>query len=172
MAQSPQFTLVRELTSSQNSLYAYIFSLVPNRELAQEILQETNLVICEKAADYEAGTHFLTWACTIARFKVLTFRRRMAREKLAFGDELLEKLAAVDARQVDLTNPMIALQRCLERLPARQRELIKARYQPSVTMDTLAKNLGRAKESLAVTLHRIRQALLQCLKNAEAEGDI
>ena len=37
-------------------------------------------------------------------------------------------------------------------------------------MDTLALSLGRAKQSLAVTLHRIRQALLECLTRAESEG--
>ena len=49
-----QFPLLRELTNHQNSIYAYIFSLVPKREIAQEILQETNLVICEKADQFLA----------------------------------------------------------------------------------------------------------------------
>lgn len=170
MTPSQPFALVRELTSSQNSLYAYVFSLVSNREVAQEILQETNLVICEKASEFEPGTHFLTWACTIARYKVLAFRRDVAREKLAFGDELMDQLAVVDAREFELEDRMIALERCLEKLSPRQRELIAERYQPSVTMDTLATRLGRAKQSLAVTLHRIRQTLLECLQNAESEG--
>lgn len=163
------FALVRELTSSQNSIYAYIFSLVPNREVAQELLQETNLVVCEKAEEFEKGTHFLTWACTIARYKVLAYRRRMAREKLAFGDDLVETLAAIDPRQFDVAERIVALERCLEQLRPRQRALIEERYQPGVTLDVLAARLGRAKQSLAVTLHRIRQTLQKCLEKAEAE---
>lgn len=171
MTEAQPFALLRELTGSQNSIYAYIFSLVPKREAAQEILQETNLVICEKAAEFEKGTHFLTWACTIARFKVLGYRRRVAKEKLAFGDELIDKLAVVDAREFELGDRTAVLERCLEKLPPRQRLLIEERYQPSVTMDRLAERMGRAKQSLAVTLHRIRQALLECVEKAEAGGD-
>jgi RNA polymerase sigma-70 factor (ECF subfamily) len=167
-----RFPLLRELTNHQNSIYAYIFSLVPNREAAQEILQETNLVICEKADQFLAGSHFLTWACAIARFKVLAYRRDTTRDKLIFGDDLSEKLASGDVQRFDLSTRMIALEKCLEKLPARQRAMIKDRYRPDVTMEVLADRLGRAKQSLAVTLHRIRQTLLECLQRTEREGEL
>jgi RNA polymerase sigma-70 factor (ECF subfamily) len=167
---SPQvFPLIHELTSSQNSLYAYIYSLVPNRDKAQEILQETNLVICEKAAQFEKGTHFLTWACAIARFKVLAYRRNSAREKLVFGDDLVDQLAKVDARQFEVDERIATLERCIEKLSPRHRKLIRDRYQPDITLDVLAERSGRAKQSLAVTLHRIRQSLQSCLEKARAE---
>jgi RNA polymerase sigma-70 factor (ECF subfamily) len=162
--------LVQQLTKCQNSIYAYILSLIPNREIAQEILQETNLVICKKAAEFQKETNFLGWAFAIARFEVLAHRRRTGREKLTFGDGLLERLASADPQQFDVEERILALGRCLDKLPARQRALIEERYQPTVTMESLAKRIGRAKQSLAVTLHRIRQTLLQCLENADHSG--
>ena len=48
------------------------------------VLQEVFLVITRKANDFEEGTNFFAWACTIARFKLLELLRRRARAQ-SFG---------------------------------------------------------------------------------------
>src|ERR687897_879477 len=40
--------LVALITLHQRRIYSYIYTLVPNRQDADDILQETSLVICEK----------------------------------------------------------------------------------------------------------------------------
>jgi len=163
--------LVQRLTKSQNSIYSYILSLTLDRETAQDILQETNVLICEKAAEFRSDTDFLSWALAIARFKVLAHRRSVGRDKLTFGDTLFDRLVATEPRELDLEDRVLALGRCLDKLPRRQRALIDERYQSGVTMEVLAGRVGRTKQSLAVTLHRIRRVLLRCLENAEREGN-
>ncbi len=86
MADSPSGTskkdltqdFVRLLTRSQSSLYTYIYSLLPDANQAEDLLQETNTTLWQKASDFEPGTSFMAWSCQVAYYKVLTQRRRLA----------------------------------------------------------------------------------------------
>ena len=50
--------LVTLLTRHQRQIFSYIYVLVPNRTDAEDLLQETSLVICEKFADFTLGTDY------------------------------------------------------------------------------------------------------------------
>jgi RNA polymerase sigma-70 factor, ECF subfamily len=153
------------ITSSQPSLYAYILSLVPNSQQAEDILQETNLVLWRKAGDYTAGTNFLAWACKVAYFNVLSHRRRFCREKLVFSDELLDYLAERQSECIeDLEQRRHALNQCLEKLPDRQRRIIQSRYQPGASVQRMADAAGMTEGALSQFLYRIRGALLHCIQ--------
>ena len=81
---------VRLLTEAQGPVYGYLLTLIPDRNRARDLLQETNITLWKKAATFEEGTNFNAWACKIAYFHVLSFRRKMAREKLVFDDDILD----------------------------------------------------------------------------------
>src|SRR5438876_4957436 len=87
-----------QLTAVQSSLWAYVFSLLPEHVAAQDVLQETNLTLWRKASDFQPGTSFLAWACQVAYFHVLSHRRRVRRDRLVFGEEVFAYLAE---RQAD-----------------------------------------------------------------------
>ncbi len=159
-------TFLSLITSSQASLYAYILSLVPHAQQAEDILQETNLVLWRKAADYTAGTSFLAWACKVAYFNVLGHRRRFCREKLVFSDELLDYLAERQAERVeDLESRRDALRKCLEKLPDRQRSIIESRYEPGASVRRMAEEAGMTEGALSQSLSRIRGAILNCIQS-------
>ena len=86
--------IVELLTSVQQQLTRYVRTLVPNRSDAEEVLQETNLFIWRHSDQYALGTNFTAWACSIARYQVLTYRKRHARSRLCFSDALVEQLAS------------------------------------------------------------------------------
>ena len=48
----------QKLTAIQKSLYAFILSMIPNKSEAEDILQETNLILCQKAGEYDPSKHF------------------------------------------------------------------------------------------------------------------
>jgi RNA polymerase sigma-70 factor (ECF subfamily) len=62
---------VQLLTDVQSRLYAFIYSLCGDHELARDVLQETNAVLWAKAAEYDAGRSFTAWALGIARIQVM-----------------------------------------------------------------------------------------------------
>src|SRR5262245_3362016 len=81
------------MTQNQRRIFAYIYTLVPDRHSAEDILQETSLVICEKFAEFKTGTDFVAWANQIAWWQVRAARTKFARSKIVFDDDVLEKVA-------------------------------------------------------------------------------
>ena len=94
------FDFSRKLTALQRSLYAYILTLLPNRADAEDVLQETNLILCRKANEYDPKGHFQGWAFQIARYQVMAQITKTKRNRLQFSTEIVETLAAeeIDAK--------------------------------------------------------------------------
>ena len=91
MELSDEFIL--ELTQAQQRLFGYIFRRVANRDQAMEVLQQTNLVLCRKADDFELGTNFAAWSSTVAHYQILSYRKSLSRDRLVFTDEVSRHLA-------------------------------------------------------------------------------
>jgi RNA polymerase sigma-70 factor (ECF subfamily) len=62
-----------------------------------------------------------------------------------------------------------ALEGCLEKLPATQRELVLTAYTKGTRIDELAVKRGLTPMALYKLLHRIRLALLECVERKLAE---
>src|SRR5262249_1789568 len=91
---------ITQLTLAQSSLWAYVFSLLPDHGGGQDVLQETNLTLWRKANEFQPGTSFLAWACQVGYFHVLSHRRRVRRDRLVFDDDVLAYLAERQADRV------------------------------------------------------------------------
>ncbi|MEM6278217.1 MAG: sigma factor, partial [Verrucomicrobiota bacterium] len=82
------------LTSHQSAVRFYVASLLPGEARAADVAQQANITIWNKRADFEPGTNFKAWAFSIARYEVLNFRKKEARDaRLQFSDELEEIIA-------------------------------------------------------------------------------
>ena len=161
---APDADFVQLFTKYQRRIYLFILFKVPYPFDADEILQETNLVIWRKCDQFQMGTNFLAWACQIATFEVLKFRDRKRRDRLYFSDEFIEQIgeaALVDVAHLEeRRNALVA---CLAKLRAKDRELIQYRYAPGETGKNLARQLGRPANSVYQSLGRIRRTLLECI---------
>jgi RNA polymerase sigma-70 factor (ECF subfamily) len=164
---------VRELTGAQASLWAYVLALHPDAGAAQDILQQTNLTLWRKAADFQPGTSFFAWASKAAYFHVLTYRRGMRRDRLVFNDEVFAYLAERQADRLAGRAPgerATALRGCLEKLAPQSRRLLESRYAPGGSVQELARADGRSIAALSQLLYRIRETLQQCIESALAAG--
>lgn len=158
------------LIDYQELIRAYIITQIPGSPDVRDVLQEVNIVLWEKMKDFEPGTNFGAWACTVAFYKVLEHRRKEARRsgRLIFNDQLSETLAAEtrDRLPAAIEDKRRALEYCLGKLSPANRKLLQARYNtPRGEMDRVAEESGRSRESLRVTLHRLRSALRRCIKS-------
>jgi RNA polymerase sigma-70 factor (ECF subfamily) len=163
-----------QLTAVQPSLWAYVFSLLPDHGSAQDVMQETNLTLWRKADDYQPGTSFFSWACQVAYFHVLSHRRRVRRDRLVFGEEVLAYLAERQAeRATEISDRLLALRGCLEKLPEASRRLLEDRYAPGGSVKNLAQTDQRSVAAVSQVLYRIREKLLRCIETARtAEGAV
>ena len=161
------------LTKHQRRLHAYIFSLVWNPADADDILQETNIVLLKKAAEFDSSRDFLPWALTIAKFQTLAGLKRRQRLRLVF-DEPLAELLADDAAREDpvLEARRMALATCLQKLPAAHRDLLVRRYEPNAIVGEMAATLGLTLQALSDRLRRMRQNLLDCITRTLAEESL
>ena len=159
-----QELFVRNLTNCQPALYAFILSLLPNRDDANDVLQDANLVMWRRSAEFTEGTNFLAWAYKIARFKVLSHHRDHHRSRHIFDDTLLTQLADEAQRRVgDLEGVAALLDDCMDELPSPQRELVRERYAPGSSVREMAERLGQSASAISVTLSRIRHTLMECV---------
>jgi len=149
----------------QPEIHRYVLSLLPDRMLADDVVQETNLVLWRKAAEYDPAQPFLPWALTIALYQVKAARRDAGRDRHVFDDSLVEILAAegreAEPQAGDLEK---ALETCLQELPEKQRQLILARYAPGSSVQELAAERSQTPTALSLSLMRIRKALETCIE--------
>jgi RNA polymerase sigma-70 factor (ECF subfamily) len=161
--------LAQELTALQRPLYLYITTLVGHPADAEDILQEVNRLMWEKLDEYQPQTSLAAWACKIAYYEVLTFRKRKAREGFRFSESTLEQLAPEAERLLEAEDARTqALRHCLEALPEADRELITRRYLGGLDMHSLARCFSRSEKSLYRSLARIRTVLLGCVQRTLA----
>src|SRR3982751_882903 len=128
--------LMALMTRHQRQIFSYIFTLVPRRHDAEDLLQETSLVICEKFNEFREGTDFVAWACQIAYWRIRYSRQKFARSKVVFDQDLVDVLAQTAGEMADeLDQRHEALGRCLQQLHPRDRELLLKRYEPGGTVE-------------------------------------
>jgi RNA polymerase sigma-70 factor (ECF subfamily) len=162
--------LVQQIAEHQNRLFGYIFSMLGDHTRASDVLQETNLVLWRKQAEFRSGDPFLPWAFAIARFQVLAHVRDRGREKCLLDSELVEALAAETAKQAEQFEAVRhALRTCLSQLTPANQELVQQRYFHATPIDKLAESLGRGTSAVKVALLRIRRSLAECIQRRIAE---
>ena len=156
---------VGHLTGCQSALYAFISTLLGGAEGAGDVLQETNIVLWNKAADYDPARPFLPWAYTFARFQVMAWRKKQSRDRLVLDDDLLDRVAD-DFVTLDVTaeRQLEALEGCLSKLAPTQRELLDSRYTKGEPVNEIAMRTGRDENVVSASLYRIRRALMKCVE--------
>lgn len=169
MSASAEF--VKQITRVQRQLHAFILSMVWNPAEADDVLQETNLVLWEKAAEFDAARPFLPWAMRFAQWQAMSWLKRQQRQhqRIVFDDGLAKLLAdeaAAEERVFEARQH--ALASCLQRLPPEQRELIARRYEPDASVQALAEAVGISPKAVSDKLRRIRHALLECIQRTLA----
>lgn len=161
---------VQLFAQHQRSIHAYIYSLVPSRVDADDVMQETSLVLWKKWGEFDPSREFVRWACGIAFHEVLKLRRKAATSRCYFNEELLQQLSAEVVRQSEeLEGRHLALVGCLSKLGAQDRELIERRYQTKTTARKVADDLDRPASTVYKALARIRSALFDCVERTLAQ---
>jgi RNA polymerase sigma-70 factor (ECF subfamily) len=158
--------LMTLITRHQRQIFGYIYALVPNRYDAEDLLQETSLVICEKFNEFEDGTDFVAWACQIAYWRIRYSRQKFARSKVVFNQEIVDAVAQTASTMTsELDSRHEALGNCLQKLHPRDRELVLTRYEPGSGVEEAARRSGRTLQTAYKALARLRKLLLDCVSN-------
>ena len=83
---------LKQLSQNQGRLYGFIHSLHSYENDIDDILQETNVTLLNKEADFDSTKDFLPWAFAIARFTLLNHKKKKAKEgkKIIYDTPLMD----------------------------------------------------------------------------------
>jgi RNA polymerase sigma-70 factor (ECF subfamily) len=162
---------LQSMVDCQRRLYAYILKLVVNTADAQDVLQETNLVLIRKQDEFSTIENFPAWAAHIAYNQVLAHWSKRRRDRLHFDDELLRQLADEGAGRIGLPDSDLrVLGDCLDKLGPQDRELLGKRYETNLTARQIAPEIGRSAQAISQALYRIRCTLMRCIDENRSAG--
>lgn len=154
---------LRLFMNSQKSIYAYILSLVPDRSDAEDLFQETTLLMWDKFDEFEDGTNFVGWGLKIARFKAMNYYKSK-KNRQRFDDGLLRKISESYQNKLnEITERQAALEECLEKLNKNDRKLIKYHYEQGLKIAQLKSVMGHSVHSLYRSMTRIHELLYRCV---------
>lgn len=170
MSESAKF--VTQITKSQRQLHGFILSMVWNPVEADDVLQETNLVLWEKAGDFDDSRPFLPWAMRFAQFQAMAWlkRHRRQQERLVIDDDLAKLLAdEAAADEPAFESRRVALASCMQKLRPEERSLIARRYEPDASVNAMADAAGITPKAVSDRLRRIRHSLRECIEKTIAK---
>ena len=160
------------LTDVQSQLFSFIFSLLPHKEDAEDVLQKTNLILCQKQEEFDPEiASFKTWSFNIARYQVMAHRTVHARNRVYFSNELTEVLAD---EAIDYETPQIqrnALNKCYKKLPEHMKTIAELRFKRDLTYKEISACVNRPVSAISATLTRARTHIMGCIKSAYGEAE-
>jgi RNA polymerase sigma-70 factor (ECF subfamily) len=170
-SQHDQFVVL--FVRSQDRIYAYVATLLPNRADAEEVFQQTSLILWKKWREFDPQRDFVRWACGIAYLEVRNFlRKQRAAGRVGLSEHVLEQVA--DTRLE--AHPLLearrqALAACLDRLKPDRRALLERCYAGKDNIKRIAAEVGKTANGLYLTLKRLRRALFDCInRTLTAQG--
>lgn len=158
---------VQLLSINHSRIYSYILLLVPNQNAADDIMQDTCMVMYEKSENFQVGTNFLAWARAIAKYQILYYLKKNKRDRTVFNSHLLETL---DSRskaffEGDKDDEAIhILKKCLSKLSSPDSHLIIMRYYNNLDTKSIASQLGVSFQHIYRNLARIHGRLVECFQ--------
>ncbi len=150
-------------------VYSLVFNQVDrNKEIAEDIVQETFLAALKSAKTFKGRSSAYTWLCSIAYHKVADHYRRQSRERkrMVSGidvdtvddeenpgrqpqpDSLIE---SAETRQV--------VNEALSRLPWDYRQVLILKYVEEMSVQEISQVMDRSPKSIEGLLTRSRKAL-------------
>ena len=152
---------------SEREIFRYVAAMIPSVADAEDIVQQTALVLWEKFSAYDPGLPFTPWACRFALNKARQWIERKQRWQTLLKAGLAEELALRrEELKPELDLRLGHLERCLVKLPEEQLSLVEGYYYRRDDIEELATNSGRTVAATYKMLQRVRVALQACIEKA------
>jgi len=145
-------------------IYSLVFNQVDrNREVAQDIVQETFVAALKSAARFRGHSKIYTWLCSIANKKVSDFYRHQKRQakyqttKALELDQLGGETLAADPGESGERQEVT--RQVLFSLPLHYRQVLILKYVEEMPVLEISQIMGRSPKSIEGLLTRARNEL-------------
>jgi len=155
------------MTRHQRQIWWFINSLLPAASDADDVLQETSLVLWRKWDQFDREREFISWACGIARLQVFKFVRENKSKRNHLNEIVLGEIADIAEREVQnlarVETRLEALKKCVQSLDENERALIRHKYENAWTTRRIAEESKRPLVTIYKNLARARVKLSDCV---------
>jgi RNA polymerase sigma-70 factor (ECF subfamily) len=167
--------LDRLIEQYQHRLLRYLVYLTGNRELAEDLFQETWIRVLERGHQYDGRHEFSTWLYAVARNLTIDYLRRKSPLSLdgLMEDEEHAPLEPADTRPlawevVQQREQAERISAVLVSIPAECRETLVLRFQEGLPLEEIARVTGAPLGTVKSRLYRGLNMLMTRLKGAQA----
>jgi len=167
--------LDRLIEQYQHRLLRYLVYLSGNRELAEDLFQETWIRVLERGHQYDGKHEFSTWLYAVARNLTIDYLRKKSPMSLdgLMEDEEHAPLEPADTRPaawevVEQHQQAERISAALVSIPVEYRETVVLRFQEGLALDEIATVTGARLGTVKSRLYRGLNMLMSRLKGAQA----
>jgi len=163
---------LRLLMANQKRIYAFILAMVPNQVDADDLFQETVLLMWSKFDGFTRGTSFVAWGITVAKYQILSVRKRHSTRSILLSQAAMDLLHDESEPFVEQTDSRVqALRSCIDKLSQKDYELICMRYRDETSVKSIAEQMGRSIQGIYKRIARIHDALLRCVRKTISQEE-
>ena len=161
-------------------LFNFTISRVNDREIAQDLVQDTFLAALKSMKNFKGEANERTWLISILKRKIIDHYRKInsnkgkAEVRITYsedeneGDWLEERVAdpfdKTAEDNMENTELSDAIYKCLDKLPAKQAEVFKLKTILNYETEVICNELNITASNLWVIIHRARTAMADCLQ--------
>ena len=133
-------------------IYGFIYARVGGRaSVAEDLTQETFVEAVRSAHTFRGDAQVRTWMCTIARRRIARYFEAERKEEVARAG-----LVAIGSSETDPVEQRDEVIRALGRLPAIHRQALVMKYLEDMSVDDVAREIGRTPIQTQSLLQRAR----------------
>lgn len=154
-------------TQYAKDVYRYLFSLSHDKELAEELTQETFFRAMQTIHNYDGSCKLYVWLCQIGKHIWYQWLGRHSPDKKSVGlTEEIQGDSSVE-EQVLLHMEKTALYKTIHSLPEPMREVVYMRLTGEFTFSEIAEILGKSENWARVTFYRAKQKMIEKMEGSE-----
>ncbi len=164
MAFSGKSHFIELYSRDQKRIFLYILSMVHRQSDAEDILQQTAAEMWRLFDRFEAGTNFASWGIAIAKYRILSYRKKQSKDRVFLSQEVYEKVTEeLHRAEKDSDKRKNALQGCLKKLKESDRKLLSMHYEDRLSYKKVAEQLNLSKSGVYKVMARIHANLQRCI---------
>jgi RNA polymerase sigma-70 factor, ECF subfamily len=144
----------------RRKVFGLAYTFLRNREAAQDVAQEVFIKIWRALPRFDGRASLSTWIYTITRNASLSALRARRLQTSLSDPDVMEAVDATDAAaSADTFVDSVSLQRLVDQLPTRQRQVIMLFYMQEQSHEEVATMLAMPVGTVKTLLHRARARL-------------